>query len=96
MSTDIQIQRRLPIGAEVVEGGVHFRMWAPNHQKVEVVFEGDAAPVVLTREDDGYHSGFADGIDPVAIRAEPAFSEVKAELRALMHHGLSRQVEIAA
>jgi maltooligosyltrehalose trehalohydrolase len=62
--------RRLPVGAEPISGaggGVHFRVWAPVRQRVEVVFEGDGAegaegagpsgPAVLTREPDGYFSG---------------------------------------
>ncbi|MDQ2948611.1 MAG: malto-oligosyltrehalose trehalohydrolase, partial [Acidobacteriota bacterium] len=32
---------RLPVGAEVVPGGVHFRVWAPKHKNVDVVFPGD-------------------------------------------------------
>jgi maltooligosyltrehalose trehalohydrolase len=52
-------QRRLPVGAEVLEsGGVHFRVWAPKRRDVEVVFEDDAAPVLrLKREHDGHFSG---------------------------------------
>src|SRR5215469_17672781 len=66
------MQRRFPIGAEIApEGGVHFRVWAPRRNKVEVVLEEqsvetslDAADesvcaTALNREPDGYHSGFA-------------------------------------
>jgi maltooligosyltrehalose trehalohydrolase len=32
--------RRLPVGAEILpEGGVHFRVWAPDRKKVEVFLE---------------------------------------------------------
>jgi maltooligosyltrehalose trehalohydrolase len=49
--------RRLPVGAEPLPGGgVHFRVWAPARQRVEVVLEGEE-PVELTREADGYFSG---------------------------------------
>jgi maltooligosyltrehalose trehalohydrolase len=57
-------QRRLPIGAEVLpEGGVHFRVWAPECKKVEVVFEifqqdpgqGDRS-FELESEDNAYFS----------------------------------------
>jgi maltooligosyltrehalose trehalohydrolase len=42
------------IGAEVVPGGVRFRVWAPGQERVAVVIEGrDHA---LEREDDGYFS----------------------------------------
>jgi len=55
-------QRRLPIGAEVVPGGVHFRVWAPGQRKVEVVLfgEGTGTPVAafaLAAEEEGYFSG---------------------------------------
>jgi maltooligosyltrehalose trehalohydrolase len=55
--------RRLPIGAEVLsEGGVHFRVWAPRRDKVEVVIEGGAGvnhkAVELGREEGGYFSGW--------------------------------------
>ena len=33
------IARRLPVGAETVEGGVSFRVWAPGRRHVEVVLE---------------------------------------------------------
>jgi maltooligosyltrehalose trehalohydrolase len=45
-----------------VSGGVHFRVWAPDRNRVEVVFEGDSgAPLELLAEEDGYFSGFAEG-----------------------------------
>ena len=52
-------RRRLPIGAEVVPGGVHFRLWAPGHKKVDVVFEGkgDCDAIALRADKDGYFSG---------------------------------------
>jgi maltooligosyltrehalose trehalohydrolase len=62
--------RRLPVGAEVVPGGVHFRVWAPKRRKVEVVFEelekgseGDRpSTLTLDREGkEGYFSGLAEG-----------------------------------
>ena len=50
--------RRYPIGAEVFEGGAHFRVWAPKRARVDVVIEGGAA-TALTREEGGYFSGSA-------------------------------------
>ena len=44
--------RRMPVGAEVVPGGVHFRVWAPKCERVEVVLDGGEHP--LTREPGGY------------------------------------------
>jgi maltooligosyltrehalose trehalohydrolase len=62
---EVRPSRRMPIGAEVVkERGVHFRVWAPKHQKVSVVFEG-AMPSALQEktfplvpENGGYFAGF--------------------------------------
>ena len=56
------VERRLAIGAEVQPGGVHFRVWAPKRQKVEVVFEGGRAAQPLAREAGGHFSGFAEGV----------------------------------
>jgi maltooligosyltrehalose trehalohydrolase len=55
-------KRRLPIGAEPAGGnGVHFRVWAPRRQSIEVLLEcgGELHSVPLTPERDGYFSGFA-------------------------------------
>jgi maltooligosyltrehalose trehalohydrolase len=57
--------RRLPIGTEVAsaEPGAHVRVWAPDHAKVTLVIEApDAREIVLGRDADGYHSGFASGL----------------------------------
>jgi maltooligosyltrehalose trehalohydrolase len=53
--------RRLPVGAEVVPGGVHFRAWAPVRKRVEVVVEGGPT-AALDPEGGGYFSGFVPGI----------------------------------
>jgi maltooligosyltrehalose trehalohydrolase len=53
------VRRRL-LGAELVPGGVHFRVWAPERRRVEVRLEG-AASVPMRAEEDGYWSGFAAG-----------------------------------
>lgn len=53
--------RRLPVGAEPVPGGgVHFRVWAPEHALVRVVIEagpGAGGCFPLEAEADGYFSG---------------------------------------
>ncbi|HSS49025.1 MAG TPA: malto-oligosyltrehalose trehalohydrolase [Thermoanaerobaculia bacterium] len=63
--------RRLPVGAEVTPGGVHFRVWAPRCQRVEVVFEEDAGEwpveVELSPEADGYFSGAVAGAGEGAL-----------------------------
>jgi maltooligosyltrehalose trehalohydrolase len=56
------VQRRLPIGAEIVPGGVHFRVWAPLRRAVEVVLGPDGdKQLPLTAEPGGYFSGVAPG-----------------------------------
>jgi maltooligosyltrehalose trehalohydrolase len=52
--------RRLPIGAELFGAdGVHFRVWAPERRRVEVVLERERRPLAvdLEPEPDGYFSG---------------------------------------
>jgi len=60
-----EARRRLPIGAEVVESGVHFRVWAPAAKSVAVCFAeqsewANAVQVDLEPEAGGYFSGHAD------------------------------------
>jgi maltooligosyltrehalose trehalohydrolase len=51
------------IGAAVEEGGVRFRLWAPDHAHVDVeVTEPDARVVAMDARDDGIHEVFVDGI----------------------------------
>lgn len=63
--TQFQTHRRLPIGAETSPDGVHFRVWAPDRRRVELVVCADPReksgekPMALVHEDDGYFSGHA-------------------------------------
>jgi maltooligosyltrehalose trehalohydrolase len=50
--------RRFPVGAEVVDGGVHFRVWAPATKTLDVVLDAGES-FSLKPEDGGYFSGFA-------------------------------------
>lgn len=63
--------RRFPIGAEVIEGGTHFRVWAPRRKKVEVVIEGGAQEAVavaeLYAEAGGYFSGAVSDVGDGAL-----------------------------
>jgi maltooligosyltrehalose trehalohydrolase len=57
--SDTPARRRLPVGAEPAPGGgVHFRVWAPDHDGVELVLDapGGARTERLTRESGGYWS----------------------------------------
>jgi maltooligosyltrehalose trehalohydrolase len=54
--------RRFPVGAEVQNGGVHFRVWAPRSSKVDVVLAdevsmSEAMHHPLASEENGYFSG---------------------------------------
>ncbi|MCC7370129.1 MAG: malto-oligosyltrehalose trehalohydrolase [Chloroflexi bacterium] len=53
----------LDLGANVEDGGVRFRVWAPNARRVEVeIGQGErASRQALTAEDDGYHAGLVAG-----------------------------------
>ena len=53
--------RRSPIGAEITDNGVSFRVWAPKHDRAEIVFEG-GRELPLIAEDHGYHTA----VDPRA------------------------------
>jgi maltooligosyltrehalose trehalohydrolase len=55
-------RRRFSQGAELVEGGVNFRVWAPLHQKVAVVLGDAGADHSLRPEDDGFWSATVPGI----------------------------------
>jgi maltooligosyltrehalose trehalohydrolase len=63
--------RRLPVGAEVVPEGVHFRVWAPKRRRVDAVFidTGGEWPleVPLAAEGDGWFSGLAEGAGAGAL-----------------------------
>lgn len=48
-------KRRYPIGAELIGGQTHFRVWAPKAKRLEVVIEGEGH--ALDREVSGYFSG---------------------------------------
>ncbi len=58
-----QVQRRMPIGAEVQSsGGVHFRVWAPASKRVAVLLSeksdlAQATEIPLAAEENGYWSG---------------------------------------
>lgn len=66
-----EYRRRFPVGVELSQNGkAHFRVWAPRHRKVDVVFEdspGDRDVVSLKRESrngPGYFSASVSGISP--------------------------------
>jgi maltooligosyltrehalose trehalohydrolase len=64
------ISRRLPVGAEALaEEGVHFRVWAPDRERVMVVLrtdetQDDLQTTTLNREENGYFSGIVSDAKP--------------------------------
>ena len=57
----IDLARRLAIGAELSSSGVHFRVWAPTRKTIQVVFDAPEGRAVALKPDGaGYFSGFAD------------------------------------
>lgn len=101
-SKSARFQRRLPVGAEPVPGeGVHFRVWAPRRQRVDVVVEGIAESQQLEAEPDGYFSGTVAGLatgalyryqlDGDLLRPDPA-----SRFQPNGPHGASRVVDPAS
>lgn len=92
------------MGAEVAPGGVHFRVWAPQRQRVEVVFE-DATeewPVEfeLTAEPDGYFSGLVPGAGAGALyklrlNGGDAFPDPASRFQPQGPHGPSQVIDPA-
>ncbi len=58
-STDEPRTRLMPVGAEVVSNGVHFRVWAPRRERVSVVLEDSGAELSLEKDEDGYFAGLS-------------------------------------
>jgi maltooligosyltrehalose trehalohydrolase len=55
--------RRYPVGAEVVEGGVDVRVWAPAHRRVAVAHGPDGGRTIeLTAEPGGTFAGLVPGL----------------------------------
>lgn len=61
--TGSKLARRLAIGAEIIEGGAHFRVWAPKYDSVSLILvRGDAEDrIALDPEAHGYFSGRVQG-----------------------------------
>lgn len=61
---ELELARRLAIGAEFSSGGVHFRVWAPARKTVQVVFKGlHERAVALTPDGAGYFGGLVQDVD---------------------------------
>src|SRR5438045_4038419 len=53
-------RRRLPVGAELVPEGAHFRVWAPKRKRVDVAIDDQFH--ALAPEDGGYFAGVVKGV----------------------------------
>ena len=94
-------QRRLPCGAEIVDGGVHARVWAPACKRVDVVLDGSEQRHPLEREADGHYSGVIEDagvgtqyrflLDGERLRADPC-----SRFQPDGPHGVSEVVDPAA
>ena len=92
------VSRRFPIGAEVVSGGVHFRVWAPKRKRVAVRLEETGALHVLTAEADGYFAGLVPGIGAgtlyrYALDGGEAFPDPASRFHPQGPHGPSEVVD---
>lgn len=101
-----EIHRRVPVGAEAQpSGGVHFRVWAPDQPSVRVLIGADQelmspAVIELTREKDGYWSGWAAnaraGMHYRYQLPEGAFPDPASRFQPAGPHGASQIVDPAA
>src|SRR5688572_9903916 len=59
------VRRRLPVGAEpLAGGGVHFRVWAPDHKQLELVLEDGDSALPMTAEEGGYFTAHSASAGP--------------------------------
>jgi maltooligosyltrehalose trehalohydrolase len=101
--SSVQLQRRLPVGAEAQPGGgVHFRVWAPDSREVSVILGrsenlDDAREMQLSVEGEGYWSGFAEEGRPdmhYRYRLESGdFPDVASRFQPMGPHGSSRIID---
>lgn len=59
--------RHLPIGAELSRDETNFRVWAPAHERLDVVLEDSRDTLKLERSGDGYFSGTAPDVRAGAL-----------------------------
>lgn len=57
---------RMPLGAELHENGVRFRLWAPGQDRVAIEIDG-REPVALVRQADGWHELVTIGAKPGSL-----------------------------
>ncbi len=91
--------RTLPVGAELQPDatGTHFRVWAPEHSSVIVVFEDGRPAAHLTAEGNGYFSGLAEAGAGVCYKYEvdhkEAYPDPASRYQPTGPHGFSEVVD---
>jgi len=96
-TTKHEIERRLPIGAEVTESGaVQFRVWAPKRRLIEV--ESDTGLTALERDNRGYFSGIVPGLQAGSryrfrLDGGPSFPDPGSRYQPDGPHGASQVVD---
>jgi maltooligosyltrehalose trehalohydrolase len=93
-------RRRLPIGAEILDGGVHFRVWAPKRKRVDVRIGKDMHALAREPGGDGYFSGVVAGIAAGArykfvLDGGDAFPDPASRFQPDGPHGDSEVVDVA-
>lgn len=93
--------RRVSLGAELVEGGTHFRVFAPKRQRVDVVLEGSDRTLALVRDEQGFFSGLAAGVEAGAryklmLDGDRTFPDPASRFQPEGPHGWSEVVDPGA
>ena len=65
--TGTLLSRKYPVGAEIHESGISFRVWAPRASELAVFLEGSRRTFAMQRENSGYWSTLVDDI-PIGAR----------------------------
>ena len=97
----VVLQRRLPIGAEPISDGVHFRVWAPLCKRVDVVIDRSRT-VQLQNERNGYFSDAVEFARPGARYrfrldgSDQLLPDPASRFQPLGPHGASEIVDPAA
>jgi maltooligosyltrehalose trehalohydrolase len=91
-------KRRLSLGAELVEGGAHFRVFAPKRGQVAVVFDGKDRTVALERDAEGFFAGFVPEVHAGAryklkLDGERAFPDPVSRFQPDGPHGWSEIID---
>src|SRR5688572_5879880 len=93
------LKRRMPVGAEIHRGGTHFRIWAPERRRIEVVFEGRESKVYpMVRHPSGYFETFVEGAGAGAryryrLDGARSFPDPASRFQPLGPHGPSEIVD---